>query len=236
MSTLTTTDDTPRLTTRLPRLTVGNFSTWLHRLTIYASAQGKGHIIRGTPLKEQGLMESKTDYKGRQAKREEEEYWVLNVIYSIVDDSNTAFIEGATTAKAAIDVLQQHHGATRVHTVSKLLGDLLTSKLPSGGTSTPDLTRFRLIPNGLAEQSVTSANIKSEGDDDKIDLSISDTVFAAILLHSSEVVKLGKKSVECALLGFDPSSKGHRLWDLTNRRVRISTSVKIAERHFPWIA
>ncbi|GAA5920011.1 hypothetical protein JCM5296_002212, partial [Sporobolomyces johnsonii] len=54
------------------------------------------------------------------------------------------------------------------------------------------------------------------------------------LLTSAELVKLGRKSVECAFLGFEPASKAYRLWDFQARRVRISTSVRFDERRFPW--
>ncbi|GAA5968389.1 hypothetical protein JCM11641_007617 [Rhodosporidiobolus odoratus] len=167
---------------RLPVLTIGNFAQWELRLEIYVGAAGKSDVLDGIPISVQGVMESIEDYGGRLAQRKKDEYWVLNAIYSTVDESNQAFIEGASTAKAAMENLRTHHGATRIHTVSKLLADLLTLKLSPGGDVPAHLARMRVIQNGLSEY--TTTHTSKLGLSSSLDLTISDAIFSAILLHS----------------------------------------------------
>ncbi|GAA5921691.1 hypothetical protein JCM1841_007091 [Sporobolomyces salmonicolor] len=85
-------------------------------------------ILAGPLLALQGDIESREEYEARLGKREEEELWVLNAIYSTIDESNQAMADTAETSREAIELLQAHHGATRVHAVSKVLADLLTTK------------------------------------------------------------------------------------------------------------
>ncbi|GAA5921250.1 hypothetical protein JCM5296_005294, partial [Sporobolomyces johnsonii] len=143
MTTSSSDEARPTAATRLPHLTTGNFSNWLRRLNIYVSANGRSAILRGDPLSDREVLETIAEYNVRIAKREEDESWVLNLVYTTIDESNAAFIESAATAKDAVELLQAHHGATRVHTVSKLLADLLDTKLASGGDVHAHMTRMR---------------------------------------------------------------------------------------------
>ncbi|GAA5873121.1 hypothetical protein JCM1840_005574 [Sporobolomyces johnsonii] len=187
MTSATTADDLPCSSpdAHLPWLTTGNFSTWLRRFTVYVSANGRGAVLRGEPLPVQGALESPEDYEAKLAKREADDCWVLNAIYATVDDSNAAFVDSASSAKEAIELLRTLHGADRTQTACNLFRELVNTKLSSGGDVRAHITRMRQIQNGLVEHATRASHASAKGnDEDTVDFSFSDPAFAVILLLS----------------------------------------------------
>ncbi|GAA5936583.1 hypothetical protein JCM1841_002532 [Sporobolomyces salmonicolor] len=166
-------------------MTTGNYSTWLHRLTLHLTVQGKGHCIHGDPVARRGSDEKADQYEAQVWRREKEESCALDLIYSIIDDSNAAFIEPATTTRATLDLLQSHHGAANIHTVVQLVGELFNAHLTPGGNLDAHLTRMRHIQNGLVAQARDRHGAQAASADNlEVDIHFSDAAIAAIILHS----------------------------------------------------
>lgn len=147
--------------------------------------QGKGHCIHGDPVARRGSDEKADQYEAQVRRREKEESCALDLIYSIIDDSNAAFIEPATTTRATLDLLQSHHGAAKIHTVVQLVGELFNAHLTPGGNLDAHLTRMCHIQNGLVAQARDRHGAQAAGADNlEVDIHFSDAAIAAIILHS----------------------------------------------------
>ena len=52
-------------------------------------------------------------------------------------------------------------------------------------------------------------------------------------MHKDDRKKLDPKAIEATFIGYEPGSKGYRLWDKRTRSVILSRDVKFDENHFP---
>ena len=56
---------------------------------------------------------------------------------------------------------------------------------------------------------------------------------AYVHVHKDDRKKLDPKAIEATFIGYEPGSKGYRLWDKRTRSVRLSRDVKFDEDQFP---
>ncbi|GAA5998350.1 hypothetical protein JCM11641_001809, partial [Rhodosporidiobolus odoratus] len=169
----------PSSAATLPKLTKGNFRTWLHRVRIYAGASGRKQAYEGTAVRAQRTGESEEKYQLRVDEHERADLWLQNIIYGSIDEVNAAVIEGATTAKECLDRLTKYHGATKYASVFTLLKELFDTRLVAGGDVNEHLARLRRLQNGLADYGKGTSSSTST-----LDLSLPDPLFAAIILFS----------------------------------------------------
>src|SRR5712671_1022972 len=56
---------------------------------------------------------------------------------------------------------------------------------------------------------------------------------AYVHVHKDDWKKLDPKAIEAVLIGYEPGSKGYRLWDKHTRSVKLSRDVKFDKDQFP---